>query len=362
MFQPNFKPSRNSALGSLLLASSLAVAACSAETPQVTQVPPTLTAQVPEEGVAFYYDGVKTSITPRDAAVLFAACTLNTNDAAKIISFANTTLKLQPPLTAAEVTGLGDPLQPAISDFTGDGTVNCNDAAVLFAASVVGSDANKINGFIANTLKIPGINVSQTQLDSFFRPAPSGVRITIPGLSAAATVTVTCSDGALIASSTSVVGNEAIFAAPFTIPFGGQIRVTPAIASPQPISVSRFTFSVFNNTTNPGSTTYLNSGPPISVPAPGIVRITIPGLSADTKVTVTCPDGALITSTTSVVGNEAIFAAPFTIPFGGQIRVTPPIASPQPISVGGFPLTVFDNTTNPGSTTYFNSGPLINVN
>jgi len=265
MSQPDFKPSRNSALGSLLLVSSLAVAACSAETPQVTQVPPTLTAQVPEEGVAFYYDGVKTSITARDAAVLFAACTLNTNDAAKIISFANTTLKLQPPLTSAEVTGLGDPLQPAISDFTGDGTVNCSDAAVLFAASVVGSDANKINGFIAGTLKIPGINVSQTQLDSFFRPASSGVRITIPGLSAGATVTVTRSDGTVIATSTSVSGNEAIFAAPFTIPFGGQVRVTPAIASPQPISVSGFTLSVFDNTTNPGSTTYFNFGPPINV-------------------------------------------------------------------------------------------------
>ncbi|MFS8925141.1 hypothetical protein NW863_11795 [Synechococcus sp. B60.1] len=267
MFQPNFKPSRNSALGSLLLASSLAVAACSAETPQVTQVPPTLTAQVPEEGVAFYYNGVKISIMARDAAVLFAACTLNTNDAAKIISFANTTLKLQPPLTSAEVTGLGDPLQPAISDFTGDGTVNCSDAAVLFAVATVGTDVAKVNQFVSNTLKVSGVNVTQTQLDRFFRPAPSGswITITIPGLSDRATVTVTRSDGTEIASATWVWGNEAIFAAPFTIPFGGQIRVTPAIASPQPISVSGFTLSVFDNTTNPGSTTYFNHGPAINV-------------------------------------------------------------------------------------------------
>ncbi|MFS8886358.1 hypothetical protein [Synechococcus sp. H70.2] len=58
----------------------------------------------------------------------------------------------------------------------------------------------------------------------------------------------------------------------------------------------------------------------------------------------------------------ATFPRPFTIPFGGQIRVTPAIASPQPITVGGRTLDAFDNTTNPGSTTYFNFGPSISVN
>jgi len=175
------KTKLHSSLVSLLLTSSLvggAVACSFSEAPSVTQVPPTLSAQVPEtpasppDSIAFYYDGVKTSVTIKDAAVLFAACTLNTNDSTKIVNFVNNTLKAGP-ITAADVTGLGDPLKPAISDFTGDGVVNCNDAAMLFAAVTVGTDAAKINQFVSNTLKIPGINVTQTQLDSFFKPTPT---------------------------------------------------------------------------------------------------------------------------------------------------------------------------------------------
>ncbi|MFS8813653.1 hypothetical protein NW820_13355, partial [Synechococcus sp. R55.7] len=81
----------------LILASSLVggVAACSltSDPPAVTQLPPTISAQAPEtavqgsESIAFYYDGVKTSVTIEDAAVLFAACTLNTNDSGKIVNF-----------------------------------------------------------------------------------------------------------------------------------------------------------------------------------------------------------------------------------------------------------------------------------
>ncbi len=176
------KTNLHSSLVSLLLTSSLvggAVACSFSEAPSVTQVLPTLSAQVPEtpasppSSIAFYYDGVKTSVTIKDAAVLFAACTLNTGDSTKIVNFVNNTLKLQPPITPADVTGLGDPLKPAISDFTGDGVVNCNDAAMLFAAVTVGTDAAKINQFVSNTLKIPGINVTQTQLDSFFKPTPT---------------------------------------------------------------------------------------------------------------------------------------------------------------------------------------------
>ncbi|MFS8902187.1 hypothetical protein NW845_12590, partial [Synechococcus sp. H60.2] len=126
------KTNLRSSLLSLLLTSSLvggAVACSFSEVPSVTQVPPTLSAQAPEtpeappDSISFYYDGVKTSITIKDAAVLFAACTLNTGDSTKIVNFVNNTLKAGP-ITAAEVTGLGDPLKPAISDFTADGVVN----------------------------------------------------------------------------------------------------------------------------------------------------------------------------------------------------------------------------------------------
>lgn len=176
MSNRNLKHSLRSTLASLALASSLTgvVAACSADTPTVTQVPSTISAQVPEtaapvaEGLSFYYDGVKTSVSSKDAAVLFAACSLNTGDAAKIVSFVNNTLKAGP-ITPGDVTGLGDPLQPAISDFNGNGVVNCEDAAILFAVSTVGVDAVKVNTFVFNTLKISGVTVTQAQLDSFFK-------------------------------------------------------------------------------------------------------------------------------------------------------------------------------------------------
>lgn len=176
MSNRNLKHSLRSTLASLALASSLTgvVAACSADTPTVTQVPSTISAQVPEtaapvaEGLSFYYDGVKTSVSSKDAAVLFAACSLNTGNAAQIVSFVNNTLKAGP-ITAGDVTGLGDPLQPAISDFNGNGVVNCEDAAILFAVSTVGVDATKVNNFVSGTLKISGVTVTQAQLDSFFK-------------------------------------------------------------------------------------------------------------------------------------------------------------------------------------------------
>jgi len=164
----------------LILASSLVggVSACSltSDPPAVTQVPPTISAQAPEaavqgsESIAFYYDGVKTSVTVKDAAILFAACTLNTSDTTKIVGFVNNTLKAGP-IQASDVTGLGDPLKPAISDFTGDGTVDCKDAAVLFAVATLGTEAPaaKVNGFLSGTLKLPEVNVTQTQLDTLFK-------------------------------------------------------------------------------------------------------------------------------------------------------------------------------------------------
>ncbi|MFT0744081.1 hypothetical protein NW855_06355, partial [Synechococcus sp. RC10B2] len=159
------------------------MAACSltSDPPAVTQLPPTISAQAPEtavqgsESIAFYYDGVKTSVTIKDAAVLFAACTLNTNDSGKIVNFVNNTLKVGP-ITAADVTGLGDPLKPSVSDFTADGVVDCKDAAVLFAAISTGlpPTASKINPFLANTLKLSGVSVTQPNLDTFFsEPTPT---------------------------------------------------------------------------------------------------------------------------------------------------------------------------------------------
>jgi hypothetical protein len=267
----------------LILASSLVggVAACSltSDPPAVTRLPPTISAQAPEtavqgsESIAFYYDGVKTSVTIKDAAVLFAACTLNTNDSRKIVNFVNNTLKVGP-ITDADVTGLGDPLKPSVSDFTADGVVDCKDAAVLFAAISTGlpPTASKINSFLANTLKLSGVSVTQPHLDTLFReptptltPTPAGPRITIPGLPAGATVTIRQADGTVIATSISVSGDVAIFPTSFTIPFGGQVRVTPAIPLPGPIRVGGTTLTIFDNTINPGSTTYFNLGPAISV-------------------------------------------------------------------------------------------------
>jgi hypothetical protein len=102
---------------------------------------------------------------------------------------------------------------------------------------------------------------------------------------------------------------------------------------------------------------------PTLTPTPAGVTITIPGLPAGATVTVTGAGGSpVIATSTSVSGNVVTFLGPFTIPFGGQVRVTPAIPLPGPIRVGGTTLTIFDNTTNPGSTTYFNFGPAISVN
>jgi len=186
------RPGFRSSLAPLLLASSLAggMVACSfsSDPPTVTQVPPTISAQAPEtavrgsESIAFYYDGVKTSVTIKDAAVLFAACTLNTNDTAKIVNFVNGTLKVGP-ITAADVTGLGEPLKPSVSDFTADGVVDCKDAAVLFAAISTGlpPTASKINPFLATTLKLSGVSVTQPNLDTLFsEPTPTPTTVTDP--------------------------------------------------------------------------------------------------------------------------------------------------------------------------------------
>ena len=202
MSNRNLKHSLRSTLASLALASSLTgvVAACSADTPTVTQVPSSISVQAPEaataEGVSFYYEGTKTSVKITDAAVLFAACTLKTSDTTKIVDFVNNTLKAGP-IQASDVTGLGDPLKPAISDFTGDGTVDCKDAAVLFAVATLGTEAPaaKVNGFLSGTLKLPEVNVTQTQLDTLFKtpatPTPTATLTPTPTPTPTLTVTPT---------------------------------------------------------------------------------------------------------------------------------------------------------------------------
>jgi hypothetical protein len=151
------------------------------------------------------------------------------------------------------------------------------------------------------------------------------------------------------------------------------------VDSPQPLQPAPFASTVFDEVADalcaavgfgPGASLQFQPGgapgdgqpAPPPPPQPGGVRIAIPGLPANAVVTVTGPGGdPVITRSTSVSRDEATFPEPFTIPFGGQIRVTPAIPSPRPIMVGGTTINTFDNETNPGSTTYFNFGPAITV-
>ncbi|WP_457509610.1 hypothetical protein [Thermostichus sp. MS-CIW-19] len=153
------------------------------------------------------------------------------------------------------------------------------------------------------------------------------------------------------------------------------------VDSPQPLQLDPFASTVFDEVSDalcsavgfgPGTGLQFQPGgappatptptPTPTPPPPAGVTIDIPGLPAGATVEVTGPGGApVITTSTSVSENKATFPGPFTIPFGGQIRVTPAIPSPSAITVGGTPINTFDNTTNPGSTTYFNFGPAITV-
>lgn len=304
MSNRNLKHSLRSTLASLALASSLTgvVAACSADTPTVTQVPSTISAQVPEtaapvaEGLSFYYDGVKTSVSSKDAAVLFAACSLNTGDAAKIVSFVNTTLKAGP-ITAGDVTGLGDPLNPAISDFNGNGVVNCEDAAILFAVSTVGVDAVKVNNFVSGTLKISGVTVTQAQLDSFFKAPPTPTPTPTPTIK---TVLVAPDDLKLPSGSSQSV----TVSLPSAPPGNVTVTVTPSSgikATPATLAFAPTVFSgkvTVESTATPGTT--------------GTVKFSAPGY-ADGVVNVT------VDQSTNLVVNPASLsippsgAAPFTV-------------------------------------------------
>lgn len=275
MSNRNLKHSLRSTLASLALASSLTgvVAACSADTPTVTQVPSTISAQVPEtaapvaEGLSFYYDGVKTSVSSKDAAVLFAACSLNTGNAANIVSFVNNTLKAGP-ITAGDVTGLGDPLQPAISDFNGNGVVNCEDAAILFAVSTVGVDAVKVNNFVSSTLKISGVTVTQAQLDTFFK-TPATPTPTIK------TILVTPDDLKLPSGS-----NQSVTVSlPSAPPGNVKVTVTPSSGITATPTTLAFTPTVFSGTVTVESTATPGTTGTVKFSAPGyadgVVNVTV---------------------------------------------------------------------------------------
>lgn len=125
---------------------------------------PETSSPAPEGGVAAYYDGNPQSVTIRDAAIAFAIASGITQPS-QIVSFVNTVLRVQPPLTLAEVT-TADPNPVAISDFDGDGTPGTiRDAAILFAiATLQTRDANRINTFVNTVLRLqPPLNLTPEQ-------------------------------------------------------------------------------------------------------------------------------------------------------------------------------------------------------
>jgi hypothetical protein len=125
---------------------------------------PETSSPAPEGGVAAYYDGNPQSVTIRDAAIAFAIANGITQPS-QIVSFVNNVLRLQPPLTLAEVTG-ANPNPVAISDFDGDGTPGTvRDAAILFAVATLQSrDANRINTFVNTVLRLqPPLNLTPEQ-------------------------------------------------------------------------------------------------------------------------------------------------------------------------------------------------------
>lgn len=346
MSNRNLKHSLRSTLASLALASSLTgvVAACSADTPTVTQVPSTISAQVPEtaapvaEGLSFYYDGVKTSVTSKDAAVLFAACTLNTSDPTKIVGFVNNTLKAGP-ITASDVTGLGDPLNPAISDFNGNGVVNCEDAAILFAVSTVGVDAAKVNAFVSGTLKIPGVSVTQTQLNTFFNPPATPTPTPTPTPPPTTNALQVTPDSLKLPSGSS----QSVTVSLPSAPQGNvTVTVTPSSGITATPPTLAFTPTVFSGTVTVGSTATPGTT--------GTVKFSAPGY-ADGEVKVTVDQST----------NLVVDPASLSIPAGGSASFTVKLANvpTAPVTVTVTPSTP-DLTTTPASLTFTSTNFNIN--
>ena len=120
--------------------------------------------EMPSSTPAAYYDGNPQSVTIRDAAIAFAIASGITQPS-QIVSFVNNVLRVQPPLTLAEVT-TANPNPVAISDFDGDGRGGTiHDAAILFAiATLQTRDANRINTFVNTVLRLqPPLNLTPEQ-------------------------------------------------------------------------------------------------------------------------------------------------------------------------------------------------------
>jgi hypothetical protein len=340
MSNRNLKHSLRSTLASLALASSLTgvVAACSADAPTVTQVPSSISVQAPEaataEGVSFYYEGTKTSVKITDAAVLFAACTLKTSDTTKIVDFVNKTLKAGP-IQDRDVTGLGDPLKPAISDFNGNGVVNCEDAAILFAVSTVGVDAAKVNAFVSGTLKLPEVKVTQTQLDTFFKtpatptPTPTSTPTPTPTPTINA-LQVTPNDLKLPSGS-----SQSVTVSLPSAPTGNvTVTVTPSSDITATPATLTFTPTVFSGTVTVGSTATPGTT--------GTVKFSAPGY-ADGVVNVTVGQST----------NLVVDPASLSIPVNGAVPFTVKLANAPtaPVTVTVTTSTP-DLTTNPASLTF----------
>lgn len=98
---------------------------------------------------------------------------------------------------------------------------------------------------------------------------------------------------------------------------------------------------------------------PTGIPGTGAV-LRVPGIAPNGVVTITAGGGEpVLAVSTAVSGSDVSFGvASVSIPFGGQIRVTPAVANPQPLAIGG---TTFNpsNDVFPDTTAYFNFGPLV---
>jgi hypothetical protein len=364
MSNRNLKHSLRSTLASLALASSLTgvVAACSADTPTVTQVPSTISAQVPEtaapvaEGLSFYYDGVKTSVSSKDAAVLFAACTLKTSDTTKIVDFVNKTLKAGP-IQASDVTGLGDPLNPAISDFNGNGVVNCEDAAILFAVSTVGVDATKVNNFVSGTLKIPGVSVTQTQLDTFFKtsptPTPTPTPTSTPTPTPTPSIVVTPSSLTLPALSTATLDIK-----PNVAPAGGKLVLSVVSTDSTIASIagsSTLTFPVGSTSAQQVTVSGVTTGTAsIVVTVAGTSEATnyvgVPTVTVPVKVEPPVAAGLVVkpTEVSTQVGSTVTFSvAPTQPPLNGNLVVSVVSDKPTVATVNLPTLTFPEGNTAP---------------
>ncbi|NJL99591.1 MAG: hypothetical protein HC924_12695 [Synechococcaceae cyanobacterium SM2_3_2] len=277
------------------------------------------------------------------------------------------------------VLSFSEPVQAGLGSIIVSGgndvrAIDISDAQVSFAGGVVTLNlTEELLSGTSYTVSVPDGAVEDLNGNhfagvdiSFDTVAAPAVTLSIPGVEVGSTVTVTTAGGAdLIATGTVIAPGVVAFDEGFTIPFAGQVRVVPQIANPVAITVGGATLNPSNDLA--GITFFPNFGPAIVVgessPIPGTgSNLTVPGIAADATVTITGGGGQPVLATSTVIdGDEVGFDGSVQIPFGGQIRITPAIANPPVISVGGVTLNP-SNDVVPGSTAYFNFGPLINLN